>query len=662
MKKALVLAFMTAVPSMAMAQNPPTGMTPAQARKAEAYFHYSMARVLDQSEEFDESIKEYRKSIDINPNDSAVYTSMAQTYLKQRNREEAMRAAQRAVELDRNNIGAHLILKDLHVAAVINLQSGRQPNQQQLQESYDNAVHELEEILRIDPSKREEYLQLGYIYRLSGNADKAREIYRKFLGTEPGSEEGVMALADLSMDNDRNAEAIDILNEFLNSQPNSPRALEMLGDAHSNLGNSGPAADAYKRAAALSNDEDLRDKLANAYYQDNRLADAAKVYEEILSEDQGSLQILQRLGQIYRRQMKYTEARDMLTRAQRRSLGNSSLSVRFDLALVDRDEGKFEESIRSFEALLRDTEKNAYTQAEKRSRALFYTQIGAVNSLMTRFDRAIEAFTNVRALSDFAETPRVDMTIADTYREARNLDRAQEVLESALKNFPDNRELQVSYADLLAARGRVDEGLQVLTKLAGGKELELDLVGAFVNVYERAKRYAEAQKIIDSVAARYSDNMQLHFMQGALYEQQDKAAEAEASFRKALALDANNPSVLNYLGYMLADRGMKLDEAVAMIQKAVDADPISGAFLDSLGWAFFKLDRLDLAERYLTRAVAFAATNATMYDHLGDVFYKTQRYAEAQAAWTKGLPYADDSDEAARMRQKLEEVRSRTGR
>ena len=144
-----------------------------------------------------------------------------------------------------------------------------------------------------------------------------------------------------------------------------------------------------------------------------------------------------------------------------------------------------------------------------------------------------------------------------------------------------------------------------------------------------------------------------------MYEQQKKAAEAEQAFRKALALDEDNPSVLNYLGYMLADRGMKLDEAVQLIQKAVDIDPINGAFLDSLGWAFFKQDKLDLAEQYLKRAVIFAATNATMYDHLGDVYFKTQRFADAEMVWAKGLPYADEADEAARMRKKLDDVRAR---
>jgi predicted negative regulator of RcsB-dependent stress response len=70
------------------------------------------------------------------------------------------------------------------------------------------------------------------------------------------------------------------------------------------------------------------------------------------------------------------------------------------------------------------------------------------------------------------------------------------------------------------------------------------------------------------------------------------------------------------------------------------------------------MNRLDEAERYLKRAVAFAATNATMYDHLGDVYYKSGRFQEAQGAWTKGLQYADEPEEAARMRQKLEQVKS----
>jgi Tfp pilus assembly protein PilF len=282
-----------------------------------------------------------------------------------------------------------------------------------------------------------------------------------------------------------------------------------------------------------------------------------------------------------------------------------------------------------------------------------------VQSLMTRFDQAIAAFNSVRSLSDPPVRARVDMMIADTYKEAKDLDKAQATLESALRDSPNSKDLQIAYADLIASRGRVDEGVQLIQKLAAGAEPDLDLLSAMIGIYEHADRFADAQKVLDTAIMRFSDDKQVHFLQGALYERQKKVAEAEQAFRKALDLDKDNPAVLNYLGYMLADNGLKLDEALTMVKKAVDTDPINGAFLDSLGWVYYKMDRLDLAEQYLKRAVSFAATNATMYDHLGDVYYKTGRFRDAQASWTKGLQFAVEPEEAAQIRQKLEQVRVR---
>src|SRR4030095_7863351 len=103
MKRALILVSLLALAPSLMAQNTLPGMTPAEARRAEAYFHFSMARVLDQEQEWDESIKEYRKVLETNPNDADIYSAMARTYLNQRNREEAIKAAQKAVELNPNS-------------------------------------------------------------------------------------------------------------------------------------------------------------------------------------------------------------------------------------------------------------------------------------------------------------------------------------------------------------------------------------------------------------------------------------------------------------------------------------------------------------------------------------------------------------------------------
>ena len=655
MKRALILVLLLTAPPSLLAQSAPSGLTAAEAKRAEAYFHFSMARVLDQNQQWDESIKEYRKALDISPNNADIYSAMARTYLNQRNREEAIKSAQKAVEINPNSLGAHKLLGDIYISTIQALQGGRQVSPAALKDNFDRAIHEFEEIVRIDPEGREGYLMLGQLYRINDQADKAKEIYKKFLGIEPDSEDGVVALASLSMEADHNAEAIDLLNDYLKKQPNADRALETLGDAYRALGDTAGAADAYKKAAALNDDADLRNKLADALYEDNRLEEARELYEGILKEDLGNLEHLQRLAQIYRRQMKYAESRDLLTRALRRSAGN--ILLRFDLALVDRDEGNFDEAVRSFESLLKDTEKSTYDQRERRSRALFYTQIGIIRSLQVRFPDAISAFNNVRALSDPADRIRIDMMIADTYKDAKDIDRAETTIRSAIQDSPNSKDLQIAYADILATRGRVDESISLLQRLGGGN-LDLDLVSAMVGVYENASRFSDAQATLDAAHAKFPDDRRVHFLQGALFERQKRIPDAEQSFRKALELDKNNPSVLNYLGYMLADNNMKLDEALTMVRKAVDADPINGAFLDSLGWVYFKMNMLDEAEQFLKRAVAFAATNATMYDHLGDVYYKRGRFQEALASWTKGLQFADEPEEAARIRQKLEQVKS----
>ena len=109
---------------------------------------------------------------------------------------------------------------------------------------------------------------------------------------------------------------------------------------------------------------------------------------------------------------------------------------------------------------------------------------------------------------------------------------------------------------------------------------------------------------------------------------------------------SDSPATLNYLGYMFADRGIKLDEALTMIQKAVDSDPISGAYLDSLGWVYYKMNRLTEAEQYLKKAVRFASTDSTMHDHLGDLYNKIMKYPEAASEWQKAIQLANEPREA----------------
>ena len=190
-------------------------------------------------------------------------------------------------------------------------------------------------------------------------------------------------------------------------------------------------------------------------------------------------------------------------------------------------------------------------------------------------------------------------------------------------------------------------------------EDDLDLLSAMTSIYQRAKKYPDAQNVLNTIKQRFPEDEQVHFLQGSLYEKQKKYAEAEQSFRRALEIEKDNPAVLNYLGFMLAERGQKLEEAAGMVQKAVQADPTNGAYLDSLGWVYFKLNRLDLAELYLKRAIIFLNADSSIHDHLGDLYFKTNRFDEARNEWNKTLQLSTEQEEIDSVRKKLEDLKAK---
>jgi tetratricopeptide (TPR) repeat protein len=153
-------------------------------------------------------------------------------------------------------------------------------------------------------------------------------------------------------------------------------------------------------------------------------------------------------------------------------------------------------------------------------------------------------------------------------------------------------------------------------------------------------------------------------VQGSIYERQKKYDQAEQAFRQVLQEDPNNSMTLNYLGYMLADRNTHLEEALTLIKRAIDLDPQNGAYLDSLGWAYFKLGNYDQAEENLRRAADKSPNDATIQDHLGELYARTNRFKLAAThweraldEWNKSVPADVDQQDVVRVTKKLENTK-----
>jgi tetratricopeptide (TPR) repeat protein len=159
--------------------------------------------------------------------------------------------------------------------------------------------------------------------------------------------------------------------------------------------------------------------------------------------------------------------------------------------------------------------------------------------------------------------------------------------------------------------------------------------------YRIVKDYKNAVKAFKKAIELNDTQADYFFNLGVSYERMGIIPEAITQLERSIKLDDTNPVALNYLGYLLADAGIRLDEAKDLIHRALDADPTNGAYLDSMGWVYYRLSDYGKAREYLEEAVQYLDANIEenylIYDHLGDVYYVMGLLPEANQTWKKAL-------------------------
>lgn len=198
--------------------------------------------------------------------------------------------------------------------------------------------------------------------------------------------------------------------------------------------------------------------------------------------------------------------------------------------------------------------------------------------------------------------------------------------------------------------GETDAALAHARAAAGDDALGLM---ALADMHRSAGRHQDAEPIYSRLIETMPGEWRLHFARGVARERQGRWSEAEADFRRALELAPEQPDVLNYLGYSWVDRGERLQEALAMIDRAVVQRPESGAFVDSQGWAHYRLGNYARAVELLERAAALAPGRAEINDHLGDVYWRLGRRVEARFQWRRALAQEPSEAIEAKIRDGL---------
>jgi tetratricopeptide (TPR) repeat protein len=669
---ALILLLAIAVPLTAQTlvadSRPATAPVPRKVDKAAAYYHYTLAHMYEEqvavygrSELANKAIEEYRQAIEADPTSEYLTSALAELYAKTGRIRDAVMEAQDILKRDPNNLEAHKLLGRIYLRSLGDVQGG-----QGSQSVLKLAIEQYEQITKIEPDNVDDRLLLGRLYRLNNDLQKAENEFKTAVKLEPDSEEAVTTLAYLYNEEGDTARA----GEVLSSIPDASRSAKLysaLGYTYEQQKQYKNAIQAYRKAIELDRDNlDAIRGLAQNLVNDGQTDAALEQYKIIADTNPEDAETYLRMAEIYRKSGKFDLALDTLKKAG--AMVQDSIQVPYNMAAVYQAQGRYDEAIQVLQDLLKKTEKadGSYTQPDKNNRSVFLERLGTIYRDNNNNPLALETFRKMLVLGD-ENTERGYQQIIDTYRENKQWQQATDAAKEATEKLPNNRSLKMVYAAQLADMGQPDAGLQQVKSLLKGTPEDREVYITLSQMYSRLKRWQEAEEALDKaeqLSTKDEDKEYVYFLRGSTYERQKKYEPAEEMFRKVLGGDPQNATALNYLGYMLADRGVKLDEALAFVKKAVDLDPANGAYLDSLGWAYFRLGKYELAEDSLIKASQRIGTDPTVQDHLGDLYQKTGRLKLAAAHWERALSEWNktvaaevDQTDVARVQKKLESAK-----
>jgi len=255
--------------------------------------------------------------------------------------------------------------------------------------------------------------------------------------------------------------------------------------------------------------------------------------------------------------------------------------------------------------------------------------------------------------------PLALLSLADLYEALKKPELAIKIYDRVPTNSPLHRNAAIQMAANLDSLDRADEAQKHLEALIKQNPDDLETIMALGNVLRGHKKFAECANVYSKGASAIQkpekSNWVVFYFRGICYERSKQWAKAEADLTKALELFPDQPHVLNYLGYSWIDQGIKLDEGMAMIKKAVQQRPDDGYIVDSLGWAYYRVGNYEEATKQLERAIELKPEDPTINDHLGDAYWRVGRVLEARFQWAHARDLKPDAEDLPKIEEKLKE-------
>jgi tetratricopeptide (TPR) repeat protein len=625
---------------------------------AEAYTQFMLAHRFEEDNDIDGAIAAYKRAMTLDPQAADVVAELADLYLRQNRPQDAISAGEQALKLAPANPDAHRVLGTVYASLATTPQRGQRSSPDTQKENLAKAIDHLEKaivgpVARADANLR---AMLSRLYIASGQFDKAIPMLSELVKQEPQWEDGATMLVEAYSAADREDEAVKFLQAEV--EENS-ELLPTLADLYANQRKWREAADTYQMAVEASpRSFDLKVRWASMLLNTGAKEDvttARNVLREALTMRGTDERALYLSSVAERRTGNYQDAEAAARKLMTANPRNPNGFVALAETLEERRQYQT-----VVDALAPAMGGFRSAQNSARALAILLPHLGFAYQQVGQFDKAITTFEEARKVSP--RDPSITGYLISAQMSARNFGAAADLARQARMQDPDNLTLARLEAQALRLSGKPDQAFAVLEGVTQKRQNDPDAFIALAELYSDAGRGPQAVKVLQDAQGKFPNESSILFQLAAAFEKQKKYAESEAVFRQLIAKEPDHAGALNYLGYMLAERGERLNESVDLIQRALKLDPDNGSYLDSLGWAYFKAGKFDQAAEHLKKAADQLVTNSVVQDHYGDVLARLGRYDQAIAAWTRALAGDLDSIDRNDVDKKIKAAKGKLPR
>ncbi len=430
------------------------------------------------------------------------------------------------------------------------------------------------------------------------------------------------------------------------------RHLEAQGD------NKGAQTQLEKAVAEDPRSAEVRAELAAFHLRRDDADDAEKVAKEALALDDANSEAHRVLGMLYAAKADdagrgqaalaaelVRQAIAHLERVIQNPAGLTDLNLQYSLGRLYTRSGQADKAI---QALTRVVNENPGSLQGRLALAQAYVVARNMDEAIATLEEIVE------------DEPRVASTLGQFQEQAGRLKDAADSYTKALAVAPNSRELKVRrIAALLGAKD-----FQKAADFAGQAQVQhpddLRFPQFRAHALLQLGDAPRAITVLEPVARANPNDAATQLSLADLYSNAGRKNDAEKTVRQLVALEPGNADALNYLGYMLAERGQQLDEAIRLVRRALDIEPDNPNYLDSLGWAYYRRGDYEQAEKDLAPAAQQMPRNSTVQEHMGDILAKRGRWQDAIAAWTRALQGDGQDVNKAALDKKINDARGKT--